>query len=50
MRNKTCWLGLTFRICPPSGYLLRISLRNSTRGGVVCPNLPVRVKLGQPDA
>lgn len=39
---------LTFRICPPSGYLLRISFKNSTSGGVVCPNLPVKAKLSKP--
>lgn len=30
----------TLRICPPSGYLLKISLRKSTSGGVVCPKRP----------
>lgn len=45
------WHGhaLTLRICPPSGYRLKMSLRNSTSGGVVCPNLPVRARLSQPD-
>lgn len=32
----------TFSICPPSGYRRKMSFRNSTKGGVVCPNLPVR--------
>lgn len=42
-----CAVTLTFRICPPSGYLPRISLRNSTSGGAVCPNLPAKGKSNQ---
>ena len=32
----------TFRICPPSGYRRKMSLRKSTSGGVVWPNRPKR--------
>lgn len=45
---NVCNLTLTLRICPPSGYLLKISFRNSTSGGVVCPNLPVKSKPSEP--